>query len=193
MIKRETTVNTSSPTTQSLFLQSVIAFLVYTAITLVFHAGVLGNLTNNVIGEVWDHQLYLWDAWWMSQSLFRGENPFFSNMVYAPEGTPLILHTLVPLPAAAIALLGFSMSTELAYNLIVLAAFPLSGMAAYLLCRRFTRDHISSLCGGLVFMLSPFMVSKSVAGWVNLLYAGLLPLFFLTLLKATDQKGSRRA
>ena len=58
--------------------------MLYAGITLAFHAGVLGSLTKAVIGEVWDHQLYLWDAWWMRESFFQGHNALFSRMVFAP-------------------------------------------------------------------------------------------------------------
>jgi len=169
------------------------AILFYSAVTLAFHITVLGSLTSAVIGEIWDNQLFIWDSWWFRQSLFQGRSPFVTQMVLAPEGTPLILHSLKHTLSTTMALLDLFLPIELAYNLIVLAAFPLAGVGAYLLCRRFVGDHASSLAGGLFFMLCPFLVSKSVAGWVHLLYVGCLPFFFLALLRATDPAPPRGA
>jgi len=127
----------------------------------------------------------LWNAWWIRRSLFAGVNPYFCDMLFVPHGTPLVLHFLTPVQTSAIAMLSSILPTALSYNVVVIAGFPVAGIGAYALCRLVTRHHVASLVGGLAFMLSPFLVSKAVAGWVNMLYSGVLPLYLACLLHGT--------
>jgi hypothetical protein len=161
------------------------AALIYTAITAgIFarHAGT--SLFRDILGGG-DAYVFMWNAWWLRQSLFEMHNPYFCDLIFAPFGSPLVWHSLIPLPSAAIALLSSVVPIHVAYNLVVMAAFPLAGTAAFALCRALTRDGWASLVGGLVFMLCPFMASRAM-GHLNLLFCGLLPLYFLALLRATD-------
>jgi hypothetical protein len=171
--------------------EPIIAFGVYLGIALAFFSPVWNQLADAMIGEVWDSLQVLWNAWWIQRTLFQGVNPYFSDLIFAPYGTPLVLHFLTPIQSSLIAIVNQFVRIEIAYNVVVLMAFPLAGIGAYTLGRYITQDHVASLVGGLVFMLSPFIVSKAFSGWINMLYAGLLPLFFVTLLKATTPHPGR--
>lgn len=167
------------------------AGLLYAAITLLSYGGSLAELGERLIGDGGDGLQYLWDAWWIERSLLAGRNPYFTDMVFAPDGSPLVWHSLVPLTASAIALLGKVFGLLLAHNLVVMAAFPLAGLGGFLLCRYVTRDTAGSLVGGLAFMLCPFLTSKTL-GHLNLLLGGLLPFFVLALWAATAPDGGGR-
>jgi len=170
--------------------EPLVAFLSYLSIALAFFGPVLSRLSDQLITSPtehrpWDALQVLWNAWWVRRSLFAGVNPYFCDMLFVPYGTPLVLHTLTPAQTSAIALLSSILPTALSYNVVVITGFPVAGLGAYALCRLVTRHHVASLVGGLAFMLSPFLVSKAVAGWVNMVYSGVLPLYLACLLHST--------
>jgi hypothetical protein len=160
------------------------AALGYALVAGAFFAPVCGRLVHEQLGGG-DSLESLWNAWWLSRSLLHLENPWFTDLLFAPYGTTLVWHSLAVLPSGAIALLARVLPLPLAYNAVVVAALPLAGTASFVLCRQLTGDFWASFAGGTVFMLSPFVVSKTL-GHVDLLYGALLPLFYVALLRAVD-------
>lgn len=79
----------------------------------------------------------------------------------------------------------------IAYNTAILLRLPIGGVGAYVLGRYVTGDRTASFVGGLVFMMSPFLVTKVLAGWTDMLYAGLLPIFVVCLFEATSLTSDR--
>ena len=132
----------------------------------------------------------LWNAWWLSQSLWQLENPWWTDLVFAPTGTPLVWHSLAILPSTAVALLASFLPVSLAYNAVLAAALPIAGLGAFRLCRHLTSDAAASFAGGVAFMLCPFVVSKTL-GHLDLAYAGLLPFFYLALLRCVSEPSRR--
>ena len=163
---------------------------VFVLVTLAFYVPDRGDLADRLIGDGGDGLQFLWNVWWIEQSLFQGRNPYFTDVVFAPFGTPLVWHSLAPLPSALIGLLHQALDVRLAHNLVVMGAFPLAGLGGFLLCRYVTRDFRASVVGGLVFMLCPFLASKTL-GHLNLLFGGLLPFFVVALWAATEPDGPR--
>ena len=162
----------------------------YVVITLAYFQPVWTELRRKQIGDGGDAPEFLWNAWWMQQSLLQGGNPFFCEVIYAPYGVPLVWHSLVPLQSLGIALLNVWLPVQVAYNIMVLLALPLAAMCMYALARRVTSDHLAALVGGLVLMLCPYLVSKTL-GHLDLLYGGFLPLYLLCLLQATQPEPPR--
>ena len=156
----------------------------YALVTVAFFAPLGGRLSGELIGEG-DNLESLWNAWWIGRSLLQLENPWFTELLFAPEGTPLVWHSLAPVSSALVSLLSRVLPLPLAYNLTVMAALPVAGLSCQALCRHFTGDRVAAFVGGLAFMLSPFITSKTL-GHLDLLYGGLLPLFYLCLLRAVD-------
>jgi hypothetical protein len=158
----------------------------YVVVTLAFCAQSGRGLLDSFVGNGGDRLPVLWNAWWMKTSIFEGRNPFFSDRLFHPYGASLVLHNFDPLQASFLALLASFLPLAVAYNVTMLLGLPLAGIGAYALCRHVTKDHASSFVGGLVFMLSPNIVSKAHSGWTNMLYGGFLALYLTCLLKATE-------
>jgi hypothetical protein len=163
----------------------LVAFGAYVGVTAAFLAPVLSRLGGTVMGRA-DAMQFLWGAWWMDQTLLEGRNPFFTDALFAPIGSPLVFHSYAPLQSASVAVLAGVLPVEVAWNLVMAFALPLAGLSAWALCRDVGGDAVASWVGGLAFMLSPFVAGKLGAGWLNLVYAAVLPFFTLALLRATD-------
>jgi len=168
-----------------------LALLGYVALASAFLLPSSTRLCHELLGQPGGDNLEsLWNAWWLSQSLWQLENPWWTDLVFAPEGTHLVWHSLAILPSTAVALLASFLPLSLAYNAVLGAALPIAGFGAFRLCRHLTSDAVASFAGGTAFMLSPFVVSKTL-GHLDVAYAGLLPFFYLALLRCVSEPGHR--
>jgi len=161
----------------------------YVAITLFFWRHALAEFGSRFVGDGFDNFQFVWNAWWASQTLPAGRNPYFCDLQFVPFGVPLVFHTLALIPSLIIAGLTELVSMPLAYNLVAAGLYPLAGLCAFALARHVTRDVAGAIAGGLVYMICPFMTSK-VLGHLNLECAALLPLYTLCLLGGL-QEGPR--
>lgn len=168
-----------------------LAGLGYAAITAGLVWPVWGELSTRLLGDGGDNFQFVWNAWWMRRAVERGENPFFCGMQFAPYGVPLVLHTLAPVPSLIIGMLSRVVPMAAAYNLVLLGFYPLAGLCLMRLASAIVRDRFAAFVSGLVFMLSPFMTSKSV-GHLNLLGTALLPVFALLLWRTLEAPAARR-
>jgi hypothetical protein len=165
---------------------------VYTAVIAIYASSIAGRLSTQFIGDGGDNWVFAWNAWWMKHCLVHGLNPYYCPMQFAPLGVPLTSHCLMPLPTLVMVGLWALLPMPLAYNLLVLAFLPLAGLCAYGLARSVTRDTLGGLAGGMLYMLCPFLTSKTL-GHLNLLGAAFLPLYVLCLLRALDRPGRARS
>jgi len=136
--------------------------------------------------DISDALQFFWNGWWIRQSLGKGANPYYCDVVFAPKGAPLVFHCLDPLQSGLMATLGAVVSPWTAYNLVVGIGLVVAGVGAYVLAMRVTDNERGSLVAGLAFLLSPFVMSKAGAGHLNMLYVGVVPLFAAMLLRALD-------
>ncbi len=178
------------PPIHAILLAGAGALALYIALTLAFFVPVLGRVTTQLIGDGGDCFQFVWNAWWTTERLLRLENPYFCDLQLVPFGAPLVYHTLSPIPSFLIGLAARCSSLPTAYNLMVVALYPFAGLCAFALARHITRDSLGAAAGGVVFMICPFMASK-LTGHMNLLCAGLLPLYTLCLLRAVGPRGRR--
>lgn len=101
----------------------------------------------------------LWQFWWIKYAVFDLRIfPLYSHWLSAPFGIDLRAYAtnidfLFALPFTAI------WNNIAAYNIQILITIPLSGLAAYLLAYRLTKNFWASFFGGLIFAISPFHIT----------------------------------
>jgi hypothetical protein len=139
-----------------------------------------------------DPNFYVWSLRWWPYAVAHGVNPLHTTLIGAPAGYGLAWVTSIP----PLALIAFPL-TELAgpvvtFNLLVVVALPVSGWAAFVLCRRLTGRFWASLAGGAVYGFSAYEMNHIFSGQLNLAFAALLPLIAYLMLAWRDQViGSR--
>ncbi|HTW02547.1 MAG TPA: hypothetical protein VMF87_19740 [Streptosporangiaceae bacterium] len=139
-----------------------------------------------------DPNFYVWSLRWWPYAVAHGLNPLHTTLIGAPAGYGLAWVTSIP----PLGLLAFPV-TELAgpvvtFNLLVVVAIPLSGWAAFVVCRRLTERFWASLAGGAVYGFSAYEMNHIFSGQLNLAFAMLLPLLAYLMLAWRDQViGSR--
>jgi hypothetical protein len=79
-----------------------------------------------------------------------------------------------------------------AYNVLVLATFPLSAVAAYLLARRVVGSPLGAMVAALAYAFLPFHVTQA-AGHPHIAQTQWLPLYFLALWRCVDHPDLPRA
>ena len=99
------------------------------------------------------------------------------------------LQPLTDLPGRALARL---VGPVAAYNLLVLATFPLAAATAYLLARYVLGSHPGAMVAGLVYAVLPFHVAHAT-GHPHVAQTQWLPLYFLALWRCLDGPDLRRA
>jgi hypothetical protein len=103
-----------------------------------------------------DQGSYAWDMWWMAHQVTHFGNPFSTTMIYAPVGTPLAYHSMMPLlglimvPVTLIA--GGAFSANLLSVLV-------PGLAAYAMYRaaRLWLPPVGAFASGTLFGMATML------------------------------------
>jgi hypothetical protein len=175
-------------------LQGLVALLVYLAIWVI--AEVLPLVMHPGHAQLFqtsqDPNFYTWCLRWWPYAISHGLNPLYSTQVDAPAGVSLAWSTSVPPLALLVFPLTALAGPVVSFSLLVVAAIPVSGWAAFVLCRRLTRRFWPALAGGAVYGFSAYEMNHIFAGQLNLSFSLLLPLMaYLVVLWRDRAIGSR--
>ena len=166
----------------------------YLALSLIVMAPVLPVFTTALPGgpianvDGWQN---VWNLWWVHRAVMSATNPFFTPLLFYPQGVDLTLQTLnisngiLFLPITALA------GPIAAYNAAVITALTLSGIGGYALALRVSGDRLAAFVGGAVFTFSPFHLTKVWDGQLELIALQWVALYAFFLLRAVEE-GQRR-
>lgn len=147
------------------------------------------QLGTHIPSEGQDHLVHLWTYWWVKKALITGQNPFYTNLLYYPNGVSLTTHNIAWLNIAfwlpMQALIGDITSATLMYLVI----YTLNGFSMYLLVYEWTKSSSASFISGLIYAFWPYVLSPG--GHVNLILLFWLPLSLLYLKRSFDNKRLR--
>jgi hypothetical protein len=165
----------------------------YALVTAIMTYPAVFNLQNALMGGNSDAYSAVWLLWWFKHALFDLHvSPLFCDYLAFPIGFDYTYLPALVIPILeGLALQVLGASPMLAYNLIMLSTFVLSGFFAYLLCYRLTNNRAASFIGGLVFAFSPYHQFRTY-GHIGLAHIQFLPLFALVFLIAIEKKTAWR-
>lgn len=145
---------------------------------LALHMG--DSIVANGPGSV-DGYLGIWNIWWTGEALAHGRSPFFSPLLFYPQGIDLFWQTL-SLPNGLLALpLTRLLGPLPAYNALIIAGYALGGLFAMLFVRHCTGSAAAGLVGGAVFALAPFHLQKVVDAQLEVASVQWVPLCLLLI------------
>ena len=175
-------------------LQHGLAALLFVGIALwITFPLVLSPNSHVVGGGPGDNLCFLWNTWWFRRQLLEQASlGFWSDAIFAPQGTSLVLHTHTFLQAAISAVVLPWARAAVAHNVMLLIGLAANGWAVYALCFHNSRRALASLAGGLTFAWCTY-VSVHVLGHINLVHAWVIPLFALALGRFMEAPSTRRA
>lgn len=154
--------------------------VIYLAAALIITFPTILKLHTVLYGYATDAPYYLWLTWWRQYSWQHGLEYAVQPLMQAPFGASQVVPgfsgLLIPM-----ALLAMVVGEVAAYNLMIIAAYALSGWLAFLVVRHFVEDQRVALIGGFLFMLSPYAVANTLHH-VDLAQQWVIPLFALALI-----------
>ncbi|MDA4123239.1 MAG: glycosyltransferase family 39 protein, partial [Thaumarchaeota archaeon] len=138
-----------------------------------------------------DKYHFIWNFWWLGHSISTGVNPLQTGLMFYPQGTSLVLQTIDYTDGAVSAILSLVAGEVFSFNVIILASFALSGVAAFLLAWHFTRSRLASVIAGFIFAFFPQHVAQAMFGHPNIASVEWLPAYLLCLMLAFEKKSFR--
>ena len=147
--------------------------------------------------RVWGDRFDAWTTLWLIDHLHRhiadGSLTAETTEILFPIGYNMwsFGHAALQLLGAGLMFLGFPLVT--AYNLLLIGGFASSGFAAHALGKALSRDHLGGFVAGTVFASSPYLYGEGAAGCIELVAAGFLPMFALTLVMLVRAPDWKRA
>ncbi|MGI0100154.1 MAG: hypothetical protein ACREBH_00285 [Candidatus Micrarchaeaceae archaeon] len=124
----------------------------------------------------------IWSMWWVDYAIFKlHSSPYFTNMLFYPNGANLVTETLSPL-AGLFTLPIHGMGLPFAFNVLLIIDFTLSGFFMFLLADHLIRNRYAAFISGIVFAFSAFHMAHAMVGQTNWIGIEFLPLFVLFVL-----------
>lgn len=168
----------------------IVAAAGYTGLAIVLTWPLARHLTG-VPHDVGDPILNEWILWWNSRAV-----PFTAAWWNAPAFWPVpgalaFSEHMAGVSVITTPLLWMGAHPQVAYNVALLATWPLSALAAHALCHRLTGRHDAAIVGALVFGFAPYRMGQTPH--VQVLTSWWMALALLALHRAIDSESPRRA
>jgi hypothetical protein len=151
---------------------------------------VAANLNGAFFGFGNDNLGGIWNFWWWGYAADNGLDPSRSPFLSAPFGFDLAALPVQPWERYLGQYLTQAFGEVAAYNLIILASFPLAGLFTYLLANYLVKDKLAAAIAGGIFAFSPFHLGMAM-NYPALSSVQFVPLFFLFLARAMFERKPR--
>ena len=166
--------------------------LIYLLLTLGMTYPLVVHLRDAIPGPPWDNLVWLYDLWWTKYTVFQGHgSPLFNPLLFAPFGYDVTLSETMVANKLLIAPVLAAASPVVAYNILLILSFVLTGLATYLFVYELTGNRAAALVGGAILAFAPYRMHAMAAGWLPLISTQWLPLLFWSLERGV-RRGQRR-
>jgi hypothetical protein len=164
----------------------------YLAVALVyFGPRVLPHAGSDIVGNGQDPQIFAWSFAWWPHAILRGENPFYTHAIWAPDGYNLAWATTVPGLALVFSPLTLAFGPVASYDVACILMPALAAFTAFLLCRHITHATWPSLVGGYLFGFSSYLLGGTL-DHIHTTAVFLVPLAALVVLRFLERELSGR-
>lgn len=176
-------------------LPHLIALAIYTLLGVLLTWLLALHLTTGVIGAVGGVDAYqnAWNLWWTARALTSLRNPFFSPLLFYPDGVDLFWQTLGFSQGVLALPVTLTLGPVAAVNWIVLTSFTIGGYATFLLARRVIGNAAAALTAGATFICSPYHMEKVMDGNLEVAAIHWLPCYAYALFLLLDSPSWGRA
>lgn len=178
----------------SSFIDKYITWFVlagYALLTVAMTWPVARRLATHVPGgnvDLWTHR---WTYWWIKRAMVEGRNPFYTDLLFHPQGVSLAFHNIAWVNIAAWLPLQALLGGNTAYGLTFLIFSTLNGFAMYLLARELVNSRLAAFISGLVYGFWPYTMSQF--GHPNMQVTCWIPLALLYLRRTSEERRVRDA
>lgn len=170
---------------------SLIILLLFCLLTLVMTWPVVAQLRTHVPGGTVDLWTHRWTYWWIKHAIAEGHTPFFTDLLFHPQGVSLAFHNIAWVNIALWLPLQVVLGGNAAYSLTFLIFCALNGFAMYLLARELACSFPAAFVSGLVYGFWPYTMSQF--GHPNMKVTCWVPLALLYLRRTLDERQAKDA
>lgn len=167
------------------------ALLGYALLTTLMTWPLAAQVMTAIPGDAFDGWQNYWNLWWVKLALVeRLQNPYWTDLLYAPTGVGLYFHTLNPFNGLVTLPVQLSAGLIPAYNAVVWISWVLAGYGTYLLTRwslgrmlprQDARGHLAAFVAGAIFTFAPVHMAH-LLGHMQVMALQWLPFYGLALL-----------
>ena len=141
---------------------TVAVLIIYGLLAIVMTWPLVSRLSTHWPGGHEDVLVYRWTYWWVRQAIMGGENPYYTYLLFHPNGVSLTAHGGIAwLNILFWILLQPLVGDIAAFNLFYFVAFTLNGFALYLLAYEWTKSRPAAFISGLI-RTRPSTIENSV-------------------------------
>jgi Dolichyl-phosphate-mannose-protein mannosyltransferase len=164
-------------------LALVIVF--FFVLTIFFSWPAVRQLSTHVIGYQGDSWQYPWNIFIFREAVLKGENPYYTDYIYYPVGTSLLLHNYTEFNDVIGLILSPFFNDIACSNLGILLATFLTGLGTYLLTKHITGSTSGALFAGIAFAFCPNRMFRSL-GQVHMALTEWIPFTLWAFLKLAE-------
>lgn len=111
--------------------------------------------------SVSDPMVSAWDLWWVAHSLAHFDNPYWSTALFAPDGTYLSFHALVPLAGLVAAPVTWLFGAAVSVNILKLVLPVVAALTGRSLSRQLGLRPGPALVAGCLYGFSTIVVWRT--------------------------------
>lgn len=162
----------------------------YTLLAAVMTYPLLFQLNSGFASHTPDVYILAWDNWWIQHALAGGQNIFFTNFMFYPQGVSLAAHSFSFTHTLVSSMFQILTNPIAAYNLAIFAIFPIGGLGMYLLAKHLTPSRAAAWIAGLIYTFAPYHMTQAL-GHPHLSYVQFIPFAVLFTLKTIESHRAR--
>jgi hypothetical protein len=157
----------------------------YVLLTLVMTYPLGLRISSHLAGSGDDMWLFQWNNWWLRKAFMEHLDPYFTTLLFHPQGVSLVYHNFSWLNTTIWLVLEPLVGYIAAYNVTFLLTFIIGGYATYTLVSYLSHSQAAAFIAGLVFAFSPYHLSHF--NHPNLISVQWLPFCMLFLIRTVRE------
>ncbi|NKQ37601.1 MAG: hypothetical protein HF973_18555 [Chloroflexi bacterium] len=165
--------------------KNILVFLAFLGLAVLMTWPTLAKWNSEWAGGRSDLLVHQWTFWWIKEALSAGQNPFYTTLLYYPNGVSLLTHNIAWLNIAFWLPLQALIGEIAAYNVIFILIYALNGFAMYLFAAELMVQRPAAFIAGLIFAFWPYTLSHY--DHPNLILTFAVPLALLYLYRTARQ------
>ena len=155
--------------------------VIYAAAAILFTWPILPSINSRLIGYPGDNLYFLWIIGWFENAVLELQvSPLVVPFLNYPAGFSLAYNEFTPASVFLAWPVAVLSGPVVAYNVVILLSFVLSGLGVYLWSRRLTAAYAPSIIAGFTFAFTAYRLFH-LSGHLNLMGTQWLPFYFMNL------------
>jgi len=161
-----------------LFVQKIfnyIIFVFYCGLSLILTFPLVQNFTKAIPGTSFESYFFLWNQWWIRDSLLHFRNPYVTDLIAYPFQSSLTFHTMVFFNDFVSIPLQSIFSAVVSFNIIFILSLAASAFGMYLLVNYLFKNRIVAVLSGIFFVFNFYIYGEMLG---HFQYVSLYPIPF---------------